>query len=166
MGLAIYCLIVFSRTTTTLTTTTLTTTAVTTVTATTISVITARSLPSECYNYSSISDSTRLATATTGTIACDQIMFSSTITWWRFVGVGGTQIVSSAPSSYRCGTDASGWYTGPMPASATTVNGTVCYVWLSSNCHWSNTILITNCGSFYVYGLVDPPNCNLRYCTV
>ncbi|CAF5154983.1 unnamed protein product, partial [Rotaria magnacalcarata] len=33
------------------------------------------------------------------------------------------------------------------------------------SCTWSNTISVTNCGSFYVYELSMPPVCAARYCT-
>lgn len=85
--------------------------------------------------------------------------------WVRFSGAGGTQLATSAPGSNQCGTQATGWYSSSLPTSGVTVNGTVCYQWSSNTCNWSNTILVTNCGAFYVFGLIMPPACNLRYCT-
>jgi hypothetical protein len=52
-----------------------------------------------------------------------------------------------------------------LPTSGARVNRTVCYQWTSNTCNWSNNILVTNCGSFYVFGLIVPPVCNARYCT-
>lgn len=122
------------------------------------------SLPSICSSYTIINDTTRLVTAGSGS-ACDQTVFSSNIILVRFSGAGGTQIPTTAPSISHCSTDAPGWYNGLMPASGVTVNGTVCYNWSSNTCNWLNTITVTNCGSYYVYGLVSPPVCTLRYCT-
>lgn len=121
--------------------------------------------PSQCSSYVTITDSTRLLSSPNGT-QCDQAVFSSTSTWYRFTGAGGAQIVTSAPLMNQCGTDASGWFANTMPTAGTTVVGTVCYVWLTSNCLWSNSISVTHCGTFYVYGLIAPPTCKLRYCTI
>ncbi|CAF1387864.1 unnamed protein product [Adineta steineri] len=86
--------------------------------------------------------------------------------WVRFVGVGGTQIPTIPVAPYRCGTNVPGWYSGQMPISVdTTTNGTVCYTWVSGNCSFSNSISVTNCGSYYVYQLGAPPGCDYRYCT-
>jgi hypothetical protein len=112
-----------------------------------------------------INDTTRLTTATGGS-ACDQSLFSSNITLVRFSGSGGTQIPTTAPNSNQCGTAATGWYNGSIPASGVTVNGTVCYNWSSNTCNWSNMITVTNCSSYYVYGLIKPIGCSFRYCTV
>ncbi|CAF4323525.1 unnamed protein product, partial [Adineta steineri] len=119
----------------------------------------------QCYNYTLINDPTRSVNVTTGS-TCDQSLFNSSAMWVRFVGVGGTQIPTSPVGISRCGTSATGWYSGQMPTGVnTTINGTVCYNYASNNCHWSNSISVTNCGSYYVYELSAPPDCDLRYCT-
>ncbi|CAF1409770.1 unnamed protein product [Adineta ricciae] len=127
---------------------------------------TSAALPSQCSSYTTISDSTRLATSGSPSIVCDSTVFTSTPVWIRFVGAGGTMIVNSAPSTYRCNTHAPGWYTGSLPGAGGTVSGTVCYNWSGNTCNWSNSIMVTNCISFYVYRLITPPVCNLRYCTM
>ncbi|CAF1285697.1 unnamed protein product [Adineta ricciae] len=124
---------------------------------------TSAALPSQCSSYTTISDSTRLATSGSPSIVCDSTVFTSTPVWIRFVGAGGTMIVNSAPSTYRCNTHAPGWYTGSLPGAGGTVSGTVCYNWSGNTCNWSNSIMVTNCISFYVYRLITPPVCNLRY---
>jgi len=97
---------------------------------------------------------------------CDQSSFSSGPQWVRFVGEGGTQIPTSAVGSNRCGTQATGWYSGEMPnVLDTTTNGTVCFEWSSNTCNWNTKILVTNCGSYYVYRLSASPGCSMRYCT-
>lgn len=81
------------------------------------------------------------------------------------MGSGGTTIPTSTPATHRCGTDAPGWYNGQMPNTSSVINGTVCYNWAGNTCNWSNTIQVANCITYYVYQLVKPPVCTLRYCT-
>ncbi len=75
-------------------------------------------------------------------------------------------LVNSSPTTYRCNTHAPGWYGGSYPGIGLTVSGTVCYNWNSNTCNWSNLIQVTNCNGYYVYGLISPPVCSLRYCTM
>ncbi len=122
-------------------------------------------VPSQCYDYTTINDPTRNVNQGRGTDA-DQTYFSSGPQWVRFEGPGGTQIPTSAVAMYRCGTSASGWYSGVMPtAPSTTVNGTACFTWTSGSCQYSNQISVTNCGSYYVYYLSAPSTGGMRYCT-
>jgi len=67
----------------------------------------------------------------------------------------------------RCGTYAAGWYTGIYPSMAgDTTGGIVCFSFLSNYCYWTILILVTNCNGFYVYYLQEPPDCDMRYCTI
>ena len=123
------------------------------------------SRPSQCDTYTTINDPTRNVMQAS-TVNGDIHYFSSGPLWVRFEGSGGTQIPTTAVPYYRCGTTASGWYSGAMPTVPdTSVNGTVCYTWLDNTCAYSNEIQVTNCGSYYVYYLSAPPTSNLRYCT-
>ena len=123
-------------------------------------------LPAQCSSYTVYADSTRLTTYTSSSV-CDSGVFGTSGVWVRFQSPGGTLIPSSAPSTSTCGTDAPGWYNGPYPSSlGSTTLGTVCYNWSGATCNWSNQISITHCGSYFVFLLVDPPVCNLRYCNV
>ena len=119
---------------------------------------------SQCSSYSTINDVTRLTTAA-GSNVCDTSTFTPNITWVRFSGAGGTLLATSPPPQPQCGTQATGWYSSSLPSEGMTINGTVCYVYNSNNCNWSNQINVTNCGGFYVFGLIAPPQCSLRYCT-
>lgn len=122
-------------------------------------------LPSQCYTYSTINDPSRSVTADVGSNQCDA-SFTPDNTWYRFVGNGGTQIPTTSTPPNQCGTQVTGWYAGSMPAISETVNnGQVCFAWNNNPCRWSNTIGVTNCGSFYVYRLTLPPVCAARYCT-
>ena len=136
-----------------------------TTTTTTTSTTTTAVYPAQCFSYTTNQDSTRLANATAGS-SCDTALFSLYFTWTRFLGLAGTDLATSAPSINRCGTSYPGWYIDALPAAGHTVVGTVCYAWITSSCLYNNLISVTNCGTFYVYGLVDPPVCNSRYCTV
>jgi hypothetical protein len=122
-------------------------------------------LPSQCSAYTPINDPTRLATAGYGN-ASDSSYFSPVFVWYCFMGAGGTQIITSAPSVDQCGTNYTGWYASTMPTYGNTLIGTVCYVDITNICNWSNMILVTNCGSYYVYGLIAPPIAYARYCTI
>ena len=125
---------------------------------------TSAALPSQCSSYTTDSDSTRNV-AYTATVVCDTSTFSSTAVWVRFVSPAGTYIPTSAPSTSTCGTHAPGWYNGPYPSTAgSTTTGTVCYNWSGNTCNWSNQIQITHCNTFYVFYLIAPPVCSLRYC--
>ena len=120
---------------------------------------------SQCYNYTTIDDPTRNINEGKGDHA-DQSYFSSGPQWIRFVGSGGTEIPTSRVPSYRCGTNAAGWYSGGMPtAPDTTTSGTVCFTWSSGDCVYNNPIQVTNCGSYYVYYLSAPSTGGMRYCT-
>jgi len=108
-------------------------------------------LSSQCYNYTTINDPSR-GVNNTSTKPCDQSVFNSTPKWVRFIGEGGTQIPTSAVGPSRCGSSATGWYSGPMPTDLdSTANGTVCFSWQANTCNWRNDIRVTNCGSYYVY---------------
>ena len=121
----------------------------------------------QCYQHQTINDSSRNVNFGNSPKACDQSTFSSTPTWVRFVGQGGTQIPTTSPPVSRCGTDAPGWYSGSMPTDTySTTNGVVCFSWGGKPCNWQNNIQVTNCGSYYVYQLSRPSGCSLRYCTV
>ncbi|CAF1235076.1 unnamed protein product [Adineta steineri] len=142
-----------------------TTVASTTVTTSTTSTTTTF-LPPQCYSYMIINDTTRLITAGSGS-ATDYGLFS-TSTLVRFFGAGGTQIATSPTGGYHCGSTYNGWYAGALPSFSNTVSGIMCYTDNSSPCTYYNTILVTNCDSFYVYDLINPPNNfnDMRYCTV
>lgn len=143
----------------------LATTTISSSTSTSTSSSTSTTIPSwsQCSSYVTINDSTRLSTSTGGSL-CDTSIFTSNTTWVRFLPPGGTQIVTWNPSTNRCGAQVTGWYNGTMPSVGMSVNGTVCYSW-NVACTWMNVIQVTNCGGFYVYGLIAPQGCSFRYCT-
>jgi hypothetical protein len=96
---------------------------------------------------------------------CDSSIFS-TPKWIRFSGAGGTQLATSFPGANRCGTYYPGFLndTHPVGAGETKISS-VCFGY-SGGCDYRNTISVTNCLSYFVYYLIPPPTCNLRYCSI
>jgi hypothetical protein len=126
----------------------------------------AQRLPPQCASYTVNNDSTRNIAASSGTI-CDGTLFSKQFpTWVRFESPAGTIIPTSAPAANHCSTQATGWMSTTYPSvTGLTIHATVCYNSGSNKCAYSNGILVTNCGGFYVFALTAPPTCDLRYCT-
>jgi hypothetical protein len=117
----------------------------------------------ECLTATEIDDPTRL-TSYTGVAAedCDDSMGGQ---WYRFVG-SGTRIPETAPTTYRCGTDAPGWLSGGHPALGDGIaSRTVNFHWNNNPSNWSAQVSVINCGDYFVYNLPDVPACDLRYCT-
>lgn len=122
-------------------------------------------LPSQCFSYTINNNESRNINAPGGNNSCDLIFLSGSV-WIHFTGDSGTELARSPTRSNRCGAQVTGWYADRMPAITETIaDGKVCFSWLSGDCQWSNTIGVTNCGSFYVYQLKVPPVCAARYCT-
>ena len=68
--------------------------------------------------------------------------------------------------SYRCGTQWSGWLDADHPTmEEDEVRMTVCFSDRSTGCRYTGTISVKNCGSYFIYRLKKPPNCNSRYCS-
>ncbi len=133
-------------------------------------------MPSQCYNYTTISDATRLTTQGYGT-ACDNSSVFNSVnagspTYVRFVSPGGTRLATSPPNStyglgYSCGTVASGWTNTTYPSVVgQTVNAFACFAYGTNTCFGSVYYFpIINCNGFYVHGLYAPGACYYRYCT-
>lgn len=120
----------------------------------------------ECSNYTVNSEEDRSVSFPRGqsTYKCDS-HGALVPGWYRFNGTAGFKIPSSCVAKSMCNTDATGWLNGAHPTlEEGVVNRTVCFHWSSNCCNWSVTIQVRNCGLFFVYKLVDPGNCHLRYC--
>ena len=68
-----------------------------------------------------------------------------------------------------CGTHAPGYIKSSAVHPKMTdevVRAKVCFHWDSNTCKWSTTIKIRNCETFFIYYLVEPLVCRLRYCTI
>ncbi len=137
-------------------------------------VTTTSTLPAQCFRYTTISDPTRLTTATAGAGCDNSSVFNSissgTPTYVRFVSPGGTKLATSPPNSgygRACGTLGAGWTNANYPSIVgTTVNAYICFAFNGNSCYGSIYWLpITNCNGFYVHGLYAPGACDYRYCT-
>jgi hypothetical protein len=123
-------------------------------------------MPAQCTNATLISDGTRSA-GFQGSSYCDVAGPLGTAGWYNFTGPGGMILANCVVASNLCGAQATGWYSGAFPSTAgTTVAGNVCFNWNGNSCNWFISIQVTNCNGYYVFYLVPPPVCNLRYCTV
>ncbi|CAF0758658.1 unnamed protein product [Adineta ricciae] len=125
-------------------------------------------LPTQCSNYTLITDSTRNINSVRTTVLCDrQSPMTVSGSWFRFSGGAGTMLVNYTVPIHQCGTHATGWFNGAFPSETGTISsGTTCYHWGNNICNWSNGVTVTKCSDFYVFFLVAPPVCSLRYCTV
>ena len=117
----------------------------------------------ECNSYIELSGAERkMSFSDKKWIKCDSMMHKD---WYRFTGAAGSEMPQSCVPTYHCGTHAPGWLNGEHPKVADgIVTREVCYHWSNNCCRWKNNIRIRNCGKFYVYELVKPPACSLRYC--
>ena len=119
----------------------------------------------ECYSYSYLDDLVRAQgyySGYYGYYQCDNYLQFG---WYRFGRAAGTQMATSCVGKNRCGSHAPGWLSTAHPSEDDgIVNGTVCFHWSSSCCHWLTNIRVRNCSGFYVYELGPPPTCRLRYC--
>ena len=86
--------------------------------------------------------------------------------WYRFTSDAGVMMPESSPGRRHCGTYNPGWLNTTHPTDSNVPKqAEVCFH--SSNgdeCEYSQNIVVTNCGDFYVYYLQETPNCDLRYC--
>ena len=87
--------------------------------------------------------------------------------WYRFVGAAGTKMSIARVEPYYCGTDFSGWLSEGLEHPALgdgIVPRKVCFSNRPDGCKGSNSIFVKNCGSYYIYYLIEPPQCPMRYC--
>ena len=93
---------------------------------------------------------------------CDTTLVTA---WYRFNSTAGTKMPTTCVSKNKCNTHATGWLNGTHPTPQEgIVNRRVCFHWNSNCCNWAIKIKVRNCGLFYVYRLVNPAICQLRYC--
>ena len=124
-------------------------------------------LARSCSHYFVLEDSDRdVANTDQKNLTCDQGL-NPYLDWYRFKGAAGIRMPTFCVPKRRCGTHAPGWLNGSHPSVREgIVTRRVCYHWGSNCCNWENDIQIQNCGAFYVYRLVKPPQCYLRYCVL
>ena len=121
----------------------------------------------ECNVYKNLSEADRNVKAPYQpvTVKCDK----KTLTdgWYRFTGSAGNKMPTTCIPSNKCGTHASGWLNGTNPTNQDgAVSRTVCFHWSKKCCNWNTVIQVRNCGAYFVYKLVKPTACHLRYCGI
>ena len=119
----------------------------------------------ECLNHMVIDDDSRRLHAQSRTHdRCDNGLAQR---WYRFIK--GRRLGEQCAPTHHCNAYYPGWLVGGHPSvSAGRVTKKVCFdrKWITASCCTYHTyIMVSNCGSFYVYKLKPPPECNLRYCT-
>ena len=115
----------------------------------------------ECSAYKELDSADRSVNQGVG-YKCDQDL---TPGWYRFTGAAGTQMATSCVPQLHCGTQATGWMNGARPSEDEgIVHRLVCYSYLENCCRWHSNIMVRNCGDYFVYKLVKPKECKLRYC--
>ena len=115
----------------------------------------------ECRRYTKLTDKTRKNTYVTKNKKCDNHLGPG---WFRFQGDAGTKMPTKCQPLSRCDAYKTGWLRGTHPSVAEgAVNRTVCFRYHSC-CTYSVIIRVRNCGSYYVYHLINTPSCTLRYC--
>ena len=121
-------------------------------------------LADPCYNYRNLSEANRKISYVTpqDSELCDNSLPEG---WYRFVGAAGTKMPTTRVPAYRCGTNWSGWLDGAHPTvEDDEVSRRVCFSDRSTGCKSLTNILVKNCGSFFIYKLVQTSKCPLRYC--
>lgn len=120
---------------------------------------------SECNNYTVDTEADRSVSFPRGhsTYKCDRNTLAPG--WYRFNGTAGSKMPTYCVPKRMCNTDATGWLSGGHPTlQEGAVSRSVCFHWGGNCCNWAVTIQVRNCGLFFVYQLVNPGNCQLRYC--
>ncbi|XP_032220081.2 uncharacterized protein LOC5519385 isoform X2 [Nematostella vectensis] len=116
----------------------------------------------ECSSYKLLDSSDRAIKYTGKPFLCDQNMSPG---WYRFSGSAGKNMPTSCVPTMHCGTHAPGWLNGTLPKiSEGAVTRQACFNWRNNCCFWKRDIKVRNCVGFYVYRLMKPPGCRLRYC--
>ena len=118
-----------------------------------------------CFHYKNLSDANRKITYITphGSELCDNQLSEDL---YRFVGDAGTKMPTTRVPAHRCGTGWSGWLDGAHPTVEDgKVRRTVCFSDRFTDCRFSATISVKNCGSYFIYKLQKPPSCPSRYCS-
>ena len=125
------------------------------------------SLADNCYNYTNLTESDRKSnyrTPLNGPSRCDKELINIG-GWHRFVGDAGTKMPTTRVPAYRCGTDWSGWLDGAHPTVEDgEVLRDVCGSDRSTGCQLTLKISVKNCGSYFIYKLLGPKICPMRYC--
>jgi len=112
-------------------------------------------------NYKNLTDAERQYDYVTKNEKCDDTLNG----WYRFQGAAGTKMVTTCPLMDRCDTTFPNWLSGGHPTVAEgEVTRNVC-INRFARCQTSLFIQVKNCGSYYIYKLINPSVCPARYCS-
>ena len=88
--------------------------------------------------------------------------------WYRFDSVAGNTIPNHNPDNGFCGTFVPIWFKGIHPTQDNVVTDAKACAAIPfrrpSGCGISYDIKVIKCGSFYLYRLKEPKQCDLGYC--
>ena len=118
-----------------------------------------------CYNYRNLSEANRKSSYVTpdGSELCDNPL---PMGWYRFAGDAGTKMPTTRVPAFRCGTNWSGWLDDAHPTVEDgEVSKKVCFSDRPTGCKYDIHISVKNCGSLFIYKLIEPPGCVSRYCS-
>ena len=133
-----------------------------------------------CDDYFVLNDPTRNSEYLNSDFYCDRVGYSSSYmstspdwqgaAWYRMAEPAGITIPEEPVDMDHCNTYVTGWLNGHHPTTVgETINGKVCFNKFAgsvlNSCYEETQIKIKHCISYYLYYLVDAPNCNLRYCS-
>ena len=115
-----------------------------------------------CRHYQTLTDAKRKYDYVTVNPECDETHSG----WYRFQGAAGTKLVTKCPPKNRCDADFPAWLSEDHPTVAEgAVKREVCIHRFEKCCDVSFNIDVKNCGSYYVYKLLNPVVCDTRYCS-
>ena len=121
----------------------------------------------ECLNYATLSSASRSSTYQLpkgSSPSCDNGLPTR---WYRFSDPAGDKMASSCLPPGKCGTVVTGWLETAHPKATDGIaSGKVCFRWGSKCCQWSQSILVRDCGRFYVYKLGNTFSCPMGFCAI
>jgi len=113
-------------------------------------------------NYQNLSDAERKHDYVKQGGKCDKTLDG----WYRFQGAAGTKLVTTCPPMNRCDTSFPVWLSGGHPTVAEgEVSKKVCLRKFEKCCDDWFFIQVKNCGSYYIYKLLNLEDCPARYCS-
>ena len=120
-------------------------------------------------NYTTLNDSRRDIAYNETTDLCDRDLIKNGA-WYRFQSTAGNDqmLPEKNPGIDRCGTNIPIWMNGKHPTVDDVVtNVTACaqqQLSVVSTCYAEYNIKVIKCGSFFLYELKPPDQCDLAYC--
>ena len=131
-------------------------------------------VPDECYTYNVLDSPIRSTSNDNDTYYCDDLDYPGRdsspdwkgTSWYRFQLPSSSGRMPEQPvPTYHCGTHAPGWLNAVHPQQeGDIIEANVCFHLDGNTCAWKKSVIVKNCGSYYVYHLPDVPNCSLTYC--